>query len=165
MALQGSLRVPAVWAVATSLVIGGAAIWLVTAPGDRGTPGEDPGNGAEVSCAEAMEFARASLPAGARHGKCERADRPDTTMTGSFRMDRDGVGAWLSAAFPGALEHELDERPGVCPKPGPGYDPEGGNRCLGVAHPDPVRGRARQVEISIEQQVDDVRVRFVASGV
>lgn len=84
-------------------------------------------------------------------------------MTGSFRFDRSGLDAWLASAFPQAPEYARDDRPAICPKPGPGFDPEGGDRCLGVDRPDAVPGRAPKVRISVEQQTGyDVRIRFVA---
>lgn len=164
MSIHRPLRVLAVSAPAAALVIGlGGAIWLWTAPGDRGDAGKGPEGSHEVTCAQAMEFAGGNLPAGVHDEKCWRVDSPHSTVTGSFRFDRSGLDAWLASAFPQAPEYARDDRPAICPKPGPGFDPEGGDRCLGVDRPDAVPGRAPKVRISVEQQTGyDVRIRFVA---
>lgn len=90
-------------------------------------------------------------------------------MSGSFRVDRDGVEAWLAAAFPRARAraYEPGPRKGVCPARGPGYGPEGGSRCLGVDHATAVPGRARRVEIGVEPDPGGggVLVRFLAFDV
>lgn len=166
MAIQGTLRVLGVSTLAAPLVIGiGGAIWLWVALSGWAEAGKDspgPENSGGVACAPALAFARGNLPAGAHEERCTRVDGL-STVTGSFRMNRDGLDAWLDAAFPGAREYARSERPKICPKPGPGFDPEGGDQCLGVDHPDAVPGRARRVEISVEQQPGyDVRIRFVA---
>ncbi|MFE9633327.1 hypothetical protein [Streptomyces sp. NPDC006463] len=164
---MGATRGLALAVLAAPLAIGiGGAVWLWLAPDNWADASDGPESHTKVSCAQAMAFARASLPEGAREERCERTDWLDTTMTGSFRMARTGLDPWLAAAFPQAQEHGREQRPTVCPKPGPGYDPEGGDRCLGVDHPDAVPGRASRVEISVEQQVGyDVVIRFVAYDV
>ncbi|WP_053692743.1 hypothetical protein [Streptomyces sp. WM6372] len=160
----GGISWLAVVVLAAPLVIGIGGLvglWLVLDGWSHHSDGREKRTGTD--CAQALQFARGSLPEGARGGRCERTDWPDTTVTGSFRMDRSGLETWLAAAFPQAQEHGRRGRPAVCPKPGPGYDPEAGSRCITVDHPDSVPGLAKRVEISAEQQVGyDVLVRFVA---
>ncbi|MFI6147174.1 hypothetical protein [Streptomyces sp. NPDC051109] len=152
VALAAPLVIGSAWLVGPELVPDG---WANHSDGREDKRGTD--------CAQALQFARGSLPEGARGGRCERADRPDTTVTGSFRMNRAGLETWLAAAFPQAQEHGRRGRPALCPEPGPGYDPEAGDRCITVDHPDAVPGLARRVEISAEQQAGyDVLIRFVA---
>ncbi|MGW8778651.1 hypothetical protein ACWGNM_11285 [Streptomyces sp. NPDC055796] len=164
MAGRGGISWLAVAVLAAPLVVGIAGLvclWLVLgAWADHPDPRE---GRTGTDCAQALRFARGSLPEGARGGRCERADRPATTLTGSFRMDRAGLDAWLAAAFPQAREHGRTQRPPLCPKPGPGYDPMAGDRCITVDHPDAVPGRATHVEISVEQRPGyDVLIRFAA---
>ncbi|MFJ3909651.1 hypothetical protein [Streptomyces vinaceus] len=159
-----AIAVPAAL-LALSAAIAGAA-WLWPAPEGRADAPDGrggPGSRTRADCAQALWYARGSLPEGARKGRCERTDAPGTTLSGSFRIRREGLDAWLAAAFPQAREHGRTQRPALCPKPGPGYDPEAGDRCLSVEHPDALPGRAKRVEISAEQQVGyDVLIRFVA---
>ncbi|MFI6002271.1 hypothetical protein ACIA98_17995 [Streptomyces sp. NPDC051366] len=166
MAGRGGMSALAVAVLASPLVIGiGGAVWLWLAFSHWADASDGPDTRTEIGCAQALRFARGSLPGDARDQRCERTDWPDTTVTGSFRMDRTGLDAWLTASFPQAQEHGRGGRPAVCPKPGPGYDPEGGNRCLDVSHPEAVTGLASRVEISVEQQPGyDAVIRFVAYG-
>ncbi|GAA4908667.1 hypothetical protein ACFPM3_12435 [Streptomyces coeruleoprunus] len=55
----------------------------------------------QVSCAEAADFARATLPAGARDERCTAASWQDTQVTIEFRMPRDELAGWLDATYPG----------------------------------------------------------------
>ncbi|MFB7977245.1 hypothetical protein [Streptomyces vinaceus] len=159
-----AIAVPAALLALAAALAGAAWLWPAQdgrADGPGGAGG--PGNRTGTDCAQALRYARGSLPEGARKGRCERTDAPGTAMSGSFRIRREGLDAWLASAFPQAREHGRTRRPALCPKPGPGYDPESGDRCLSVEHPDALPGRAKRVEISAEQQVGyDVLIRFVA---
>lgn len=162
MAIQGSLRVLGVPAAAAALVIGaGGAIWLWSAYG-HGDASDGP-QGRPEACAQALEFARGSLPEGVRDERCARTDGPDASVSGLFRLDRDRAVAWLDAAYPKAQETGRTGRPTLCPKVGPGYDPEGGDRCLTMDYADALPGRAARVEISLESEAGShVRIKFAA---
>ncbi|MFJ7268842.1 hypothetical protein ACIQV3_19745 [Streptomyces sp. NPDC099050] len=142
MAIQGSLRVLAISVTAVSAIGVGGAIWLATDLSGWGGPGGGPANRAEVPCAQALAFARGSLPAGAREGQCERLDWLDTEMRGSFRMERDAVDAWLAGTFP----------PGTagtsCPA-GQGAQVPPAAWCRSVDYAEPVAGSARYLKIRV----------------
>ncbi|MDQ0762590.1 hypothetical protein [Streptomyces canus] len=54
----------------------------------------------KVSCAEALDFGGARLPAGARDPGCHVEAGPEPRFEASFRMRTDEVGAWLAATYP-----------------------------------------------------------------
>ncbi|WP_225801469.1 hypothetical protein [Streptomyces sp. NK15101] len=54
-----------------------------------------------VDCAEAMEFARGRLPAGAEDARCTGMHWQDSYITVDFRMPRTGVADWLKTTYPG----------------------------------------------------------------
>ncbi|MDT9691108.1 hypothetical protein Q5762_22710 [Streptomyces sp. P9(2023)] len=58
------------------------------------------GEAKPVDCADAMEFARGSLPAGVQGPVCRAAYWQDTQVTVEFRMERAGYEPWLDAVYP-----------------------------------------------------------------
>lgn len=71
-----------------ALLVWGAMAW------------DEIGEAKPVDCAEAMEFARGSLPAGAQDPVCTAAHWQDTQVTVEFRMERAAYEPWLAAAYP-----------------------------------------------------------------
>ncbi|MER6557839.1 hypothetical protein ABT300_08735 [Streptomyces sp. NPDC001027] len=55
-----------------------------------------------VSCAEALAFGGAELPADVRDATCTVQSWLDTNYQADFRMPRGGVSAWLTGAYPEA---------------------------------------------------------------
>jgi hypothetical protein len=55
----------------------------------------------KTSCAEALAFGGAKLPAGARDAWCGIQAGPEPRYEARFRMPRGEVGAWVAASFPG----------------------------------------------------------------
>ncbi|SED05553.1 hypothetical protein [Streptomyces sp. TLI_105] len=53
-----------------------------------------------VDCADAMEFARGRLPAGAEDARCTGTHWQDSYITVDFRMPRAGVADWLRTTYP-----------------------------------------------------------------
>ncbi|MFE1231208.1 hypothetical protein [Streptomyces sp. NPDC058745] len=58
------------------------------------------GDATGVSCTEAMDFARGSLPASAGHARCTEAHWQETRVTADFLMPRGEVADWLAATYP-----------------------------------------------------------------
>ncbi|MER7467238.1 hypothetical protein [Streptomyces sp. NPDC097981] len=136
-------------------------LWMLwNALDDYGAPDRGGAGTGTTGCAEALAFARVSLPPDGRNGDCERTGGTDgrASATGTFRMERDGVDAWL-ASFPQPGE------PVRCPGPRPeNYDSEN-EQCLDLVHGDPQPGRAGLVRLRISSEAGTtVKVRFEATG-
>ncbi|MEU9701503.1 hypothetical protein [Streptomyces sp. NPDC047981] len=58
------------------------------------------GEAKPVDCAEAMEFARGTLPVGAQDPVCTAAHWQDTRVTVEFRMERAAYEPWLAEVYP-----------------------------------------------------------------
>ncbi|MFJ3584677.1 hypothetical protein ACIPPS_20965 [Streptomyces sp. NPDC090127] len=71
-----------------ALLVWGAMAWDAT------------GDAKPVDCAEAMDFARGSLPSGAEEPRCTAAHWQDTYVTVEFRMERAAYEPWLAAVYP-----------------------------------------------------------------
>ncbi|MGW0028225.1 hypothetical protein ACWDXD_00065 [Streptomyces sp. NPDC003314] len=86
-----------VWATVVVTVLCGGPLALLA----RGaTAWSEMGRAQRVDCAEAMEFARGTLPADARDARCTAAHFQDTQVEAAFRTDRAGAGAWPAATCP-----------------------------------------------------------------
>ncbi|MFF8291418.1 hypothetical protein ACF068_19605 [Streptomyces sp. NPDC016309] len=74
---------------------GGCVVWGAYAWSEAGRT-------QEVACSEALAFARATVPEGARDARCTAAHWQDTYVTADFRVPRAEADGWLSAAYPAA---------------------------------------------------------------
>ncbi|MFG2943931.1 hypothetical protein [Streptomyces adustus] len=87
------------------VVIGGWFVWtLATVAGSD----EPAGTVSAADCGTAMEFAGASMPAGADDEDCLSHSWGSQAYDGTFRMPRPAVAGWLATSFPGG------ERPAMC---------------------------------------------------
>ena len=103
----------------------------------------------KTSCAEALAFGGAKLPAGARDPGCYLDAGPEPRFEASFRMRTDEIGAWLAATYP--------DEPGLRTK-------QCGSRsidaCLNVG---PVAGQHASVQVEVVHDGPNWSdVRFVA---
>ncbi|MEU2302648.1 hypothetical protein [Streptomyces antibioticus] len=94
------------WGVVAA-ALASAAVVAVGMPVLAGMPAaeEDPARGpVPVSCAEALAFGGARLPAGARDAECSVQSAMDTLYQADFRMPREDVWTWVADTYPDAPE-------------------------------------------------------------
>ncbi|MGW1722410.1 hypothetical protein ACWCQK_05645 [Streptomyces sp. NPDC002306] len=160
---QGVARVRKVWwglwwlCLAFVIVVG---VGFVREASSLASSSDDPpGTVSEAGCDEALEFAGASLPAGASAAKCTSYTWGGQAYDGSFRMPRSAVTEWLATSFPTA------EHPASCAA----YGEEDVDVCAFVRN-DPDDGHttgAYDVDVSVHYEGgpagDTALVTFEAS--
>ncbi|MQY14203.1 hypothetical protein SRB5_43650 [Streptomyces sp. RB5] len=76
-----------------------------------------------VSCADAMEWAKAKLPADTHDEDCRKDGFMDPYQYGSFRMDRSEVEPWLRKELPELRPED------ICPMPAADEGQPAADRC------------------------------------
>lgn len=140
------LPVLAVPVLVLGFLITGLFVWALSDEGD-------PRAGAvkKVTCAEALAFGGASLPAEAHIGNCTLQQGIDTAYAAVLRMPREDVRDWLRETYPNAPEARSDASCGAL--------------CLDVSHENglPATAGAHVVQVRVEyENAETARVRFSA---